>query len=233
MPTANSKVKIKELKVEKPKVKLSGLSAPVYSLLGAKSSTSISLPKEIFGVEVNQDLLSQAMRVYLNNQKAHNAHTKTRAEVSMTGAKWFRQKGTGRARHGAKSAPIFVGGGVALGPKNRRIRLELPAKMRQAALKSALSLRVKEGELLGLSGLDKSTGKTKEMANLVDKLTKSSVLLIGEGEQAKRAVRNLPKMEMKSPEILSVLDVVKYKTVLLTKEAVEKLESRIKGGKNA
>src|SRR3989344_8061779 len=94
------------------------LNAPMYDVKGAKNGVYV-LPKEVFGAKINQPLMAQAVRVYLANQRQGNAHTKSRGEITLTTAKWYRQKGTGRARHGAKSAPIFVGGGVAHGPKNK------------------------------------------------------------------------------------------------------------------
>src|SRR5579884_516617 len=100
----------------KESTKSTELTAVVVGITG-KSAGNITLPKEIFGAKVNPQLMSQAVRVYLANQRQGNAATKTRGEINMTTAKWYRQKGTGRARHGAKSAPIFVKGGVAHGPQ--------------------------------------------------------------------------------------------------------------------
>src|SRR3989344_1873864 len=99
----------------------------------------MALPKEIFGQEVNTKLLAQAMRVYMTNLKKFTASTKTRGEVRGSTAKIYRQKGTGRARHGAITAPIFVGGGIVFGPKPRKVVLDLPKKMKKAALLAALS----------------------------------------------------------------------------------------------
>ena len=124
LPTSGGK------KVAIPKV--SGLSVPVYSLLG-KASGTYSLPKEIFGKEVNKKLLAQAMRVYMTNEKSFLGKTKTRGEVEGSSVKIFRQKGTGRARHGSVRAPIFVGGGIVFGPQVRKVRLNMPQKMKRAA----------------------------------------------------------------------------------------------------
>ena len=110
--------------------KAPGLSAPVFSLAGTAVG-NVSLPKETFGAKVNEKLLAQAVRVYSTNQKVMPGSTKKRGEVHGTTAKMYKQKGTGRARHGAKTAPIFVGGGVAFGPKPRKIQLHLPPKMKR------------------------------------------------------------------------------------------------------
>lgn len=211
------------------------LSVPTYSLTGAKSATNLSLPKEIFAGKINEQLLKQAIRVYLNNQKSHHAHTKTRGEVSYTTAKIWKQKGTGRARHGAKSAPIFVGGGIALGPRSRNILLDLPKKMRKAALISALSQKAKEGQIMGVSGLDKATGKTKEAAQLIKKVGKRSNLVVGSTEMKtiQKAVRNLPNTKFTSGLELNTLDVVKFQNIIVTKEGLAQLEKRVKGEANA
>ena len=141
MPTSKTKT-TKTVKKETPKVAKKttttrgSVSVPMYDNKGAKSGT-FALPKEIFGAKVNDDLMAQAVRVYLANQRQGNAHTKSRGEINLTTGKWYRQKGTGRARHGAKSAPIFVGGGVAHGPRKKDYTLSLSKNMKKAAVKSA------------------------------------------------------------------------------------------------
>lgn len=228
---------VKKVKSEKTDVKTpsrravtaSGFSVPVFSMAGT-SSGKLTLPKEIFGAKVNNSLLSQALRVYFNNQQSHHSNTKTRAEVRGSTAKMGPQKGSGRARHGSKRAPIFVGGGVALGPKPRRVRLDLPKKMKIAALISALSQRAAEKEIFGVVGLDNIQGKTKEMLVLLDQISKKGVLLVTDknDERVVRATRNLPAISFASADQLNVLEVIKHQTLILTKEAVDKLESRVK-----
>lgn len=204
------------------------LSVPIYSLTGRPAGT-MTLPKEIFGQEVNEKLLAQAVRVYSTNQKSHFAHTKTRGEVKGSTAKAWSQKGTGRARHGAKSAPIFVGGGVALGPKYRKTILELPKKMKTQALISALSQKVAQKEVVGMSGIEKASGKTLEMAKLLKNIGKQSALIIlgSPAEKAVRATRNIPNLHLLPADQLSALEVIMYQALLLSKEAVEKLEKRL------
>lgn len=200
--------------------KTTGLSVPVYSLTGRAAGTMV-LPKEIFGQKVNKKLLAQAMRVYMTNQKSFTASTKTRGEVQGSTAKIYRQKGTGRARHGAIRAPIFVGGGITFGPKPRKVRLELPQKMKKVALVSALSSKMADKQILGLSGLAKATGKTKEIAKLLDKLAVKNGLIITSEKNAIRAVRNIPGIFTKAFNQLNAYEVLKHQMLILSKEAVE------------
>jgi len=208
-------------------VSSSGLSVPVYSLLGRASGT-LSLPKEVFGQKVNKTLLAQAMRVYLTNQKIFTGSTKTRGEVVGSTAKIFRQKGTGRARHGSIRAPIFVGGGIVFGPKPRNVKLSLPQKMKKAALLSAFAVKVNDKQLAGLSGLEKASGKTKEMIELFSKITGkenfSSLIITGEKQDnAVRAVRNIPGVDILPANLVNAYEVLKHDMLLITKEAVDKL----------
>ncbi len=213
-------------KVAAPK---SGNGVTVYSLAGTTSAANLELPKEIFGVEVNKALLAQAIRVYTNNQKAHYANTKTRGEVTGSTRKIMKQKGTGGARHGSRRAPIFVGGGIALGPKSRKVELELPKKMKRAALISALSLKAQEKQIFGLSGLDKATGKTKEAVELLKKTGKKSVLVIADQkiEKALLSFRNIPGVTFQEASAINVLEVLKHQNLFFTKEAIEKLSLKL------
>lgn len=238
MPRAKTGVKPKTIvkKTEKPVTKkaakvTSGLSVPMYFLDGKDSGTLI-LPKELFGQKVNKKLLAQALRVYLNNTKSHFSNTKTRSEVKGSTRKIYRQKGTGGARHGAKKAPIFVGGGIALGPKFRKVVLDLPKKMKKAALISALSSKIQSQEIVGVKGLDKATGKTSQISSLLKSINGKNALLVIDGKQemVERAARNLPDISVVRADQLNILDIIKNQTLILTKEAVERLESRIKKG---
>lgn len=216
--------------VKKAKNPDSKYKVPVFSLAGTKSG-NLSLPKQLFGAKVNQALLSQALRVYMTNQKTHFAHTKTRSEVKGSTRKIWPQKGTGRARHGARTAPIFIGGGIALGPKFRKVVLDLPDKMKKAALVSALSEKFTGNEVVGLIGLEKATGKTKQASLLIKGLAKQSVLILTGTRLANvaQAVRNLPKVNLLTAGELNAFEVIKHQTLMITREAVEKLEERMKG----
>lgn len=215
-------------KVTSNKKPATSMTVPVYSLAGVASG-NLSLPKELFGANINNTLLAQAMRVYLNNQKGHFSNTKTRGEVEGSTRKIWRQKGTGRARHGGIRAPIFIGGGIALGPKYRKVILDLPKKIKKASLISALSLKKKENEIFGISNLDKASGKTSQMAKFLKKLGKTSVLIVADKKEDKAflSVRNLKKLNILEVNMINTFDVIKHQSLLLTKEAVEKLEERL------
>ncbi len=238
LKTQNSKLKTttQKLKVETKPVRKTAvrgsLSAPMYDSKGAKNGT-FALPKEIFGAKINTTLMAQAVRVYLANQRQGTSSTKTRGEVTGSSKKIYRQKGTGGARHGSKRAPIFVKGGIAHGPHPRDYSLSLPQKMKKAALLSALSLKLKDGEITILSGLSKITPKTKNMSQLVKKITddkkgKKKVLLVTsanpkELESVYKAGRNIENMEISSARLLNTYQVLKYKNLLFMKESVEVL----------
>lgn len=236
MPTVKTQaikkaVTTKEIKIaEKPALKkTSALSVPVFSLTG-KTSTELSLPKEIFGVEVNEQLLAQAVRIYSTNQKTQPGSTKGRGEVEGSTAKIFKQKGTGRARHGSVRAPIFVGGGIVFGPKPRRTRLSLPQKMRKAAIISALSSKALDKKVFGVSGLEKASGKTKEMAGLINKLVEGKkqpstlIILEEKADNVVRASKNIPQITTLPLRLLNAYEILKHDVLLVTKEAVEKLQ---------
>lgn len=203
------------------------LSIPVYSLTG-RAAGSLALPKEIFGKEVNKKLLAQAVRVYMTNQKVFTAKTKTRGEVKGSTAKIYRQKGTGRARHGSIRAPIFVGGGIVFGPKSRKVRLDLPKKMKKAALLSALSSKVADKNIVGLTGMEKAAGQTKEIVKLLNKINAnlgSALIVTGQNSDSViRAARNIPGVDVLPSNLINAYEVLRHEMLLLTKEAVERLK---------
>lgn len=205
--------------------KVSGLSVTVYSLLG-KAIGTLTLPKEIFRTVISKTLLKQAMRVYMTNQKIMSASTKSRGEINATKAKVYRQKGTGRARHGAKSAPIYVGGGRAFGPRNRVVRLELPKNMRKAALMQALSSKMGENNVIGIIGIEKATGKTKEINNFLEKVNSKNALIVTDKIQDNvvRAIRNIPGISILPANQINAYEVLRHQMLMITKEAVEVLK---------
>lgn len=231
MPTKKEDQKIEAVKVAKPaktaSVKKNELSISVYTLAGAESGT-MDLPKEVFGQEINLSLLSQAMRVYTNNLKSHYGDVKTRGEVVGSTRKIYKQKGTGGARHGAKSAPIFVKGGIAMGPKYRKTVLELPKKMKSKALVSALSQKAKSGEVIAISDLAKTSGKTAQVVKFVKKLNlKSALIISGKVEEnAKRAIRNIPGFDYMDSININAFEVLKHNNLILTHDAVDALKQR-------
>jgi len=201
----------------------SGLSVPVYSLAG-RATGKMSLPKEIFGAGINKTLLAQAIRVYTTNQKFHTASTKTRGEVRGSTAKIFRQKGTGRARHGSIRAPIFVGGGISFGPSPRKVRLALPKKMKKAALLSAFSSKAADKEIIGVTGLEKASGKTKEISKFMEKIGKSALFITAvKQDNVVRGVRNIPGVDVIPVNLVNVYEVLRHQMIIVTKDAVEKL----------
>lgn len=191
-----------------------------------KASGTMMLPEAIFGAKVNPTLMAQAVRVYLANQRQGNASTKTRGEVSLTTAKWYRQKGTGRARHGAKSAPIFVKGGVAHGPHPRDYSLSMPTKMKRAALFSALTAQLKSGNVIVVAGLEKVAPKTKSMAGVLKKVEagkKALVVMPSLLESVFKAGRNIKGVSLSPAQELSTYTVLDAKKIIFMKEAIDKI----------
>lgn len=200
--------------------KLSGLSAAVYDIAG-KSQGAFTLPKELFGQTVNKKLLAQASRVYFANQSTHTASTKTRAEVRGGGRKPWKQKGTGNARAGSKRSPLWVGGGISLGPRFRDVKLDLPKKMRHRALISALSLKQNMGHIKVISNLESQSPKTKVIANLLAKLdTKGKTLFVTAkpNNSIKLSTRNIQKVTVDSFVNLNAYEVLKPEQILFSKE---------------
>lgn len=207
------------------------LKVAVVGVDGAAKGT-MSLPVEVFGAKPNKTLIAQAVRVYLANQRQGTASTKTRGEVTGSTRKIYRQKGTGRARHGALKAPLFVGGGVAMGPKPHDFSLAFPQKMRRKALISALSEKAQSGMIKVIDG--EFSGKTKEVAKLMKALevthkgkVNKVLLVVDRNENAKRGAHNIGGLEIESFETLSTYGVVVNKNVLFLKNAVDELAKRI------
>lgn len=173
--------------------------ANLYSISGTNLGT-FSLPKS-FDAEVNMNLLAQAVHVYEDRAHIGLAKTKTRSEVNRTKKKWYKQKGTGGARHGARSAHIFVGGGVAHGPQPVKRELTLPLKMRRKSLEVVLTLKAKAKEILVIDGISKIT-KTKEAKAFISKVVKS------ENRKIKRWTFVLGNDDKEVPKFLSNLENV-------------------------
>jgi len=202
------------------------LKINIYSIKGTKLE-ALSLPKD-FSEKINLTLLAQAIRVY--EEKAHPglAKAKTRAEVNRTKKKWYRQKGTGGARHGAKSAPIFVGGGAAHGPRPIRRELVLPEKMKRRALKVALSMKMERKEIMAIDGLSK-INKTKDIQGFMKKLTKDfpeikkfTFVLSEDSLEIKRALKNLENVSILSYRNLNAYTVFYGGMLVLDKEIFKK-----------
>lgn len=210
----------------------------IYNLEG-KMTSKVNLPKRAFEEKDNPQLMAQVVKVYLSNQRKAKAKVKTRGEVRGSRIKIWRQKGTGRARHGDRYAPIFVGGGVAHGPSGEaNFKKKLPKKMKAKALAVALSIKAQEKEIRVITGLEKIKGRTKEMADFLkglmkkEKMTKKTpkfLLILSEKmEKVFQAGRNIPNLEISLAQNVNPYQVLNNDLLLLNKEAVKKLEERIK-----
>ncbi|MBD3208329.1 MAG: 50S ribosomal protein L4 [Candidatus Nealsonbacteria bacterium] len=208
----------------------------VYNQQG-KEVGEVTLPKEIFEKEVNADLLHQVVVSQTSNKRQVVAHAKGRGEVSGGGRKPWRQKGTGRARHGSIRSPIWVGGGVTFGPtKDRNFKKSIPKKMKKAALFMVLSAKAKEGCLIVLDSLDIEKPKTKLMSEILNKLPagkESSLLALPKMEEKIiRASRNIPYLEVTQARNLNSLKLLSAKYLILPKESIEVITETFLGKKS-
>jgi len=201
------------------------VQVPVYSLTG-EVVENIEISDQIFAVPFNEGVVHQAMVRQQANARQGTASTKTRGEVSGSSRKLFRQKGTGQARAGNRRSPIRRGGGITFGPKPRDYRQDMPKKMRQLALKCALSAKLKDEELKIITEL-KLEPKTKQMAQILQALGVDSSALVVTPEPEEHVVksaRNIKGIKTMPANLLSVLDVLSYKMLLVTVNAVRKVE---------
>lgn len=201
----------------------------LYNQKGEKLKTKVELNPEIFEIEPNEELMAQYMRVYLANQRRGTVKTKTRAEVSGGGRKPWRQKGTGRARHGSIRSPLWVGGGVAFGPRPRDWRLKMPKKMRGKALFSALSQKAKEGKILVLNKLNLKELKTKAMKEIVaalcpDRERKTLLILPEPDEKVILSARNLSHVRTILARNLNAFEVLRAGNLILLKDSLKVIE---------
>ncbi len=195
--------------------------------MNGKEVNTVDLPADIFGVEVNIGLMHQAYVRQMANARQGTHKTKTRSEVRMTKAKWYRQKGTGRARHGAKSAPIFVGGGLAHGPRPRKYTKDMPKKMRRQAIRSTLSALVQDDQLVVVDSFDVDSPKAKVMINTLEKLIgeNSALILLAEAnDNVQRGVSNLPQARYLRAHYLNVRDLLQYDKVIMPLDALEVIQ---------
>ena len=200
--------------------------------ISGKSLGEVSLDEKVFGVEPNIHVMHLALRRQLDNGRAGTACTKTRAEVSGGGKKPWKQKGTGRARAGSLTSPLFSGGGVIFGPKPRSYAFSMPQKARQLALKSALSARISQTVLVkDFSEID--APKTKLMANALKALNLSGKVLIiadtkaSENANLELAARNLPNVKLLLPSNLNVKDLLEAENVVFTEAAIKEITERL------
>lgn len=227
---------VKPVVVKEAKVSAGSLKVDVISANGTKSG-SVSLPTELFGVIPNKTLIAQAVRVYLANQRQGTSSTKTRSQVKGSTRKIYRQKGTGRARHGANTAPIFVGGGIAFGPHPRDYSLKMPKKMKKIAFASALSLKATDGAIKVIDG--EFSGKTKDVSKLLktmsltDKRGKAQKVLLVVGQNDKNLIggaHNIGGLSIENAATLSTYPVSVSRNIVFVKDAINDVVSRYQKG---
>ncbi len=203
------------------------MQVPVHNMAGDQIGT-VELPADIFEVEVNPGLMHQAYVRQMANARLGTHKTKTRGEVNRTKAKWYRQKGTGRARHGSRNAPIFVGGGVAHGPQPRDYTKRMPRKMRRQALRCALSALAADDQILVVDRFSVDGPKTRDMKALLDRLVgeQSALILVAERDEAlEKSVRNLPNARTLRASYLNIRDLLSHDRVIIPQAALSVIES--------
>ena len=198
----------------------------VYDMKGKKVS-DVELAESIFGIEPNEAVVHSVLVNFLANQRQGTQSTKTRSEVSGGGRKPWRQKGTGRARQGSIRAPQWIKGGIALGPKPRSYKYTVNKKERQLAVKSVLSSKVLENELVVVDSLPLNDIKTKEMVKALSNLKvegKALIMLPEKNEKVQKSARNIEGVKTTLVETINVYDLLKYNKLVVTEDAVKKLE---------
>lgn len=202
----------------------------VLNLSGEKVK-DLTLKDEVWNIEVNEGVLAEAIINQRASLRQGTASTKTRAEVSGTGRKPWRQKGTGHTRQGSKRSPQWPGGGIALGPKPRDYDKKINKKVRRLALKSALSTKFKEKNLIVLENLNLNSNKTKDFVNTLKNLkvlNKALIITSEENENLFLAVRNNRNITNLSVEGLNVLDIMLNENLIMDETSVKKLEEVLK-----
>lgn len=199
--------------------------------LEGKAAGKVSLSDAIFGLEPREDILARVVRWQLAKKQQGTHKSLGRAEISRTGAKMFRQKGTGRARHSSARAPQFRGGGKAHGPVVRSHEHDLPKKVRALGLRHALSAKVRAEDLIIVDDLAAKEAKTKALSGSLEKLGLSKVLFIGGAELDQnfaRAAKNIPNVDVLPIHGINVYDILRCGKLVLSKSAIEALEERFK-----
>ena len=198
----------------------------VYNVEGKKVS-DIELNDSVFGIEPNEKIVHMALVNYLANQRQGTANTKTRAEVAGGGRKPWRQKGTGRARQGSIRAPQWFKGGIALGPKPRDYRYTINKKERRLAIKSVLSSKVLESNLVVVDSLSFEEIKTQNMVKALQNLKvegKTLIVLPEKNENVQKSARNIEGVKTSLTNTINVYDLLKYNKLILTVDSVKKIE---------
>jgi large subunit ribosomal protein L4 len=203
------------------------MKAKVYNMSGQEVDL-IELPAYVFEANINRDLMHQALVRQMSNARRGTHKTKGRSEITKSTAKIYRQKGTGNARHGSRRAPIFVGGGVAHGPQPRKYTKRMPRRMRRAALRSALSAKAENGDIVLLDQVSLSSPKTKEMVTFVDNVASgySALLLLAEADvNIEKSARNLIDVKTLPAGYLNIRDLLGYEKILMPLASLDKVLS--------
>ena len=198
----------------------------VYNMQGKKVS-DIELNENVFGIKPNKKIVHIALVNYMANQRQGTANTKTRAEVAGGGRKPWRQKGTGRARQGSIRAPQWIKGGIALGPKPRDYSYRINKKERQLAIRSVLSSKVLENNLVVVDSMNFDAIKTKNMVSALNNLKvegKTLIVLPEKNENVQKSARNIEGVKTSLVNTINVYDLLKYNKLVLTVDAVKSLE---------
>ncbi|MDL2398346.1 50S ribosomal protein L4 [Rhizobium mayense] len=199
--------------------------------LEGKDAGKVSLSDAIFGLEPREDILARVIRWQLAKKQQGTHQAKGRADVARTGAKMYKQKGTGRARHHSARAPQFRGGGKAHGPVARSHEHDLPKKVRALGLRHALSAKIKAEDVIVLDNLVAADAKTKALAGAFETLGLTNALFIGGAEldsNFKLAAQNIPNIDVLPVQGINVYDILRRGKLVLSKAAVEALEERFK-----
>lgn len=198
----------------------------VYNLDGAVIG-QIELSDAVFGIEPNQSVMHQVVKNQLANRRQGTGSTKTRSEVSGGGKRPWRQKGTGRARHGSTRSAQYVGGGIIFGPKPRDYHYSVSKKVRRLAIKSALSTKLQEKQLIVVENFELAEAKTKNFVTALKKLNVTDRVLVVENEKnvnLELAARNIAKVQLSRANTINVFDLLKNEVLLISKAAVEKIQ---------
>ena len=201
------------------------MNFPVLDTSGNQVS-EVELQPEVFEAEINVGLMHQAYVRQMANRRRGTHNTKTRYEIAASKSKIYRQKGTGRARHGSRNAPIFVGGGIAHGPKPRSYVQSMPKKMRRQAIRSALSALVRDDQLILVDDLTLETPKTKAIMQMIDAIAGTQSVLIVLPREARdgnvyRSARNLPNVTVLDAQYLNIRDLLNHEKVVMPLAALE------------
>jgi large subunit ribosomal protein L4 len=200
--------------------------ASVYSVSGEVTG-SVDLPEAVFGIEPNHDVLWDSVRVYLANQRQGSASTRSRSEIRKSGSKPWRQKGTGRARAGTARSPIWVGGGVIFGPKPKDFSMSLPRKKKRLAVRSALSSKARDEEMMVVDGFALAEAKTKQVVEILKNLQvwpKKCLLVTQEyDEPLWRASRNLKAVTVRTVRSLTPYEILDCEVMIVDRASVDAL----------